>query len=75
MGQYTDKMTQKCVKNESFCPYSDTMAQMSQMIHSGFSVLYGSLSVISQGGGYGRECGRGGNIKYLFTEELIKAHF
>ena len=25
MGQYTDKMTQKCVKNESFSPCSDTL--------------------------------------------------
>ena len=25
VGQYTDKMTQKCVKNESFCPCSDTL--------------------------------------------------
>ena len=25
VGQYTDKMTQKCVKNVSFCPCSDTL--------------------------------------------------
>ena len=25
VGQHTDKMTQKCVKNESFCPCSDTL--------------------------------------------------
>ena len=25
MGHYTDKMTQKCVKNESFCLCSDTL--------------------------------------------------
>ena len=25
VGQYTDKMTQKCVKNESFCQCSDTL--------------------------------------------------
>ena len=39
VGQYKDKMTQKCVTNESFCPCSDTLwLKMSQMIHSGFSV-------------------------------------
>ena len=39
VGQYTDKMTQKCVKNESFVRVvTQYTALMSQMIHSGFSV-------------------------------------
>ena len=39
VGQYTDKMTQKCVKNESFCPCSDT--------HYGSNESNDSLGVFS----------------------------
>ena len=38
-GSVHGQKTQKCVKNESFCPCSDTLwLTVSQMIHSGLSV-------------------------------------
>ena len=48
VGQYTDKMTQKCVKNESFCPCSDTLwLKWVKWFTRGFQCIYKSEFIIS----------------------------